>query len=207
MLAKLKETAPTIVGEIKPDGLKAGTLHQVLIRLLRESVSIAPLERIVESCAQHYQQAKSVAELTEQVRTDIGAIIVESFRDDSGRVCVMLMEPKLEHQLRQASNGEMIAMQPEQLANLVDKFKSAWELASMQNGTTAILVDSSLRLPLRQTVHRSLPQVSIISYSEIPHDLLIEPVTVIRHEDVFKAEPQFEPESPQPHYATEEQSA
>ena len=112
----------------------------------------------------------------------------------------------LEHQLRQASNGDMIAMQPDQLANLVDKFKSAWELASMQNGSTAILVDSSLRLPLRQTVHRSLPQVSIISYSEIPHDLLIEPVTVIRHDDVFKVEPQLDSESQQAQYATEEQS-
>ena len=84
----------------------------------------------------------------------------------------------------------MIVMQPDELASLVDKVKSIWELASVQNGTAALLVDSSLRLPLRQTVHRSLPQVSLISYSEIPHDLLIEPASVIRHDDVFKSESQ-----------------
>ncbi len=205
MLDKLKESAPTIVGEVKPEGLKAGVLHQVLIRLLRESISIAPLERIVESCVHHYSQAKDVAELTEQVRTDLGAIIVERFRDDTGRVCVMLLEPKLEHRLRQDSNGQMIVMQPDQLANLVDKLKSSWELASIKNGSAAVLVDSSLRLAFRQTVYRSLPQVSIVSYSEIPHDLLIEPISVIRNDDVFRQSQQLANENQSP--AFEEQHA
>jgi flagellar biosynthesis protein FlhA len=195
MLDQLKESAPTIVGEVKPEGLKAGVLHQVLIRLLRESISIAPLERIVESCVHHYGQAKDVAELTEQVRTDLGAIIVERFRDDTGRVSVMLLEPKLEHRLRQDANGHMIVIQPDQLANLVDKVKSSWEIASIKNGSAAVLVDSSLRLAFRQTVHRSLPQVSIVSYSEIPHDLLIEPIAVIRHDDVFRQTQQLANES------------
>ena len=195
MLTKLKETAPTIVSEIKSDGLKAGTLHQVMLNLLRESVSIAPLERIIESCAHYYQQVPNIAELTERVRSDIGAIIVESFRDDDGRVKVMLIEPKLEHQLRESSNGEMIALQPDQLANLVDKIKSNWELASVKSGSTAVLVDSSLRFAFRNTLHRSLPHISIIAYGEIPHDLLIEPVAVVRHDEVFKSTPATKPES------------
>ena len=103
---------------------------------------------------------------------------------------VILLEPKLEHRLRQESNGDMIAMQPEQLANLVDKIKSTWERASMKNEPTAVLVDSSLRLAMRQTVHRSLPQVAIVSYSEIPGELMIEPVTIIREEEIFSEDRQ-----------------
>ena len=206
MLTKLKETAPTIVSEIKHDGLKAGTLHQVMLNLLRESVSIAPLERIIESCAHYYQQVPNIAELTERVRSDIGAIIVEGFRDDEGRVNVMLIEPKLEHQLRESSNGEMIALQPDQLANLVDKIKSNWELASVKNGSTAVLVDSSLRFPFRNTLHRSLPHISIIAYGEIPHDLLIEPVAVIRHDEVFKTTPAAPPQSTPSAHAPSEQT-
>ena len=189
MLDKLKEVSPTIVAEVRPDGLNAGALHQVLIRLLKESVSISSLERIIESCVHHFGRTKVISELTELVRTDIGPIIVDGFRDDSGRVRVMLMDPKLEHRFRQASNGEMIAMQPDQLAGLVDKLKSTWEVSSMKNEAVAVLVDSSLRLAMRQTIQRSLPQVSIISYSEIPCDLLIEPVSVIRDDEIFGAEP------------------
>jgi flagellar biosynthesis protein FlhA len=185
MLDKLKEVAPTIVAEIKPETLRAGVLHQVLVNLLRESVSITALEKIVESAIHHSGQAKTVTELTEKVRADIGPIIVDRFRDSTGRVRVILMEPKLEHRLRQNSNGEMIALQPDQLALLVEKYKQAWELASMKDEPAAILVDSAIRWSMRQTIHRSLPQVSIVAYNEIPGDLLIEPVTILRHQDVF----------------------
>ena len=188
MLDKLKEVSPTIVAEIKPDTLRAGLLHQVLINLLHESVPITALEKIIESAVHYNGQAKSEHELTEKVRSDIGPIIVDRFRDTTGRVRVMLLEPKLEHRLRQNSNGEMIALQPDHLAKLVDKYKQAWELSSMKNEPVAALVDSSIRRAMRQTVHRSLPQVSIIAYNEIPGDLLIEPVSIIRDQDIFEQE-------------------
>ena len=187
MLDKLKEVAPSIVAEIKPETLRSGVLHQVLVSLLKESVSISALEKIIESAIFHSGQTKTVSELTELVRSDIGPVIVDRFRDDSGRVNVILLEPKLEHWLRQNVNGEMIAMQPDQLGKLVDKCKQSWELSSMKNQPAAVLVDSSIRRSLRQTVHRSLPQVSIVAYHEIPADLLIEPVTVIRHDDIFES--------------------
>lgn len=185
MLDRLKEIAPTIVAEIKPDTLPAGVLHQILVNLLNESVSITDLEKIIESSIHHYAQFKTVPELTERVRTDIGPIIVDRFRDSTGRIRVILLEPKLEHKLRQESNGEMIGMQPDHLAKLVDKYKQAWELASMKNEPAAVLVDSTLRRAMRQTVHRSLPQVSIIAYNEIPGDLLIEPISIVRDTDIF----------------------
>jgi flagellar biosynthesis protein FlhA len=187
MLDKLKEISPTIVAEIKPDTLRAGVLHQVLVNLLREAVSISALEKIIESAIHHVGQTKTVAELTEFVRADIGPIIVDRFREASGRVRVILLEPKLEHRLRQESNGELIAMQPDQLSKLVDKFKQAWELSSMKNEPAAVLVDSSIRRALRQTVHRSLPQVAIIAYNEIPGDLLIDPVAIVQDQDVFES--------------------
>ncbi|MFT5302229.1 MAG: flagellar biosynthesis protein FlhA, partial [Mariniblastus sp.] len=185
MLDKLKETAPTIVGEIKPEGLKAGVLHQLLINLLRESVSISALEKIVESAVVNSNIAKTNEELVEKVRSDIGPLIVDRFRDSSGRVRVILLDRKLEHRLRQASNGELISLQSEQLANLVDKYKQAWELSSMKNEPAAILVDSSVRRAMRQTVYRSLPQISILAYNEIPSDMAIETVSIIRDQDVF----------------------
>lgn len=186
MLEKLKEVSPTIVSEIKPENLRPGVLHQVLVDLLRESVSIAALEKIIESAIYHGGQTKVLEELTELVRADIGPVIVDPFRDASGRVCVILLEPKLEHWLRQNVNNQMIAMQPDQLGKLVDKCKQSWELSSMKNQPAAVLVDSSIRRALRHTVHRSLPQVSIVAYNEIPGDLLIEPLTVVRYGDVFE---------------------
>ena len=177
---------PTIVSELKPEVIRPGMLHQLLINLLRESISISALEKIVESAVHHGPHANSVADLTELVRADIGAVIVNPFRDDTGRVRVIILEPKLEHFFRENMNGEMIALQPNQLERLVDKYKQAWELASMKDAPAAGLVDSSIRRAIRQTVQRSLPDLSFIAYSEIPTDLLIEPVSMIRYTDIFE---------------------
>jgi len=185
MLDKLKEHAPTLVSEIKPDTIRPGVLHQVLVNLLKESVSIAALERIVESAIHHGTQIKSVAELTERVRQDIGPVIVDRFRDNTGKVRVILLDPKLQHVLRENLNGEMIAFQPNQLEKLVEKYQQASDLAAVKNEPAAALVDSTTRRAMRLTTQRSLPTLSFIAYNEIPPDLLIEPVQIIRYQDVF----------------------
>ena len=193
MLDKLKEHAPTIVAEIKPDTIRPGVLHQLMVNLLQESVSIASLEKIVESAIHHGTQIKTVPELTERVREDIGATIVDRFRDESGKVRVILLEPKLQHGFRENISGEMIAFQPNQLEKLVEKYQEASDLASMKNEPAAALVDSTIRRPLMLTTQRSLPNVSFIAYNEIPSDLLIEPVSIIHYHDVFGNESMGQP--------------
>ena len=97
MLDKLKEFAPTIVGELKPDTLRPGVLHQLLLKLMRESVPITALEKIIESAVHHSVHVKDVNLLYEKVRSDIGAIIVEKFRNAEGQLRVIAIEPQLEH--------------------------------------------------------------------------------------------------------------
>ncbi len=189
MLEKLKEHAPTIVAELKPDTLRPGMLHQLLVNLMRENVSITVLEKIVESGIQHASQTKDIDALTEKVRTDIGPIIVDQFRDDSGKVRVILLEPKLEHFLRENAEGSMISLQPAQLEKLVEKYRQVWELTSLKDEPAAALVDSSIRRQLRQTLYRSLPGISFVAYSEVPGEMLIEPISIISFADVFETAP------------------
>ena len=187
MLDKLKEHAPTTVADIKPDTVRMGVLHQLLINLLQEGVSISSFERIVESAIHHGTQIKQAAELTERVRQEIGPIIVDKYRDSQGKVRVILLEPKLQHVLRENVSGEMVALQPHQLEKLVDKYQQIWNMASIKNEPAAALVDSTLRRPLRLTTQRSLPSVSFVAYNEIPIDLLIEPIGMICYDEIFES--------------------
>jgi flagellar biosynthesis protein FlhA len=79
----------------------------------------------------------------------------------------------------------MIAFQPNQLERLIEQYQHAWNVASVKNEPAAALVDSTIRRALRLTTVRSLPSVSFVAYNEIPTDLLIEPVAIIRYQDVF----------------------
>ncbi len=185
MLEKLKEIAPTTVDEIKPDTVRPSTLHQVLVNLLKERISITALEKIVESAVQFGPQFKEPNQLTEKIRGNIGHIICDRFRDAAGKVRVIILEPRLEHFFRENVNGESIVLRPDQLERLIMEIQAKWEASRLKNQTAALLVDSSIRLPMHRTIYRSLQEVSVIAYSEVPTDLRIESVGLIRHEDVL----------------------
>ena len=187
MLDKLKEIAPTTVDEIKPDTVRATVLHQVLVRLLQEGIPITSLQKIIESAVHYGPHIKDLTQLTEKIRGSIGHLICDRFRDAEGRVRVIILEPALEHQLRQMIQNDSIALSPASLERLVVSLQTKWETSRIKDEPAAVLVDSSVRQPLRQTVSRSLPEISIIAYSEIPADLVIESVSLVRMSEVMDA--------------------
>ncbi|MFK7738232.1 MAG: flagellar biosynthesis protein FlhA [Pirellulaceae bacterium] len=188
MLQKLKEIAPTTVDEIKSDTVRPAVLHQVLVNLLREGIPITSLEKIVESAVQYGPQCKEPAALTELIRGNIGHLICDRFRDSDGRVRVIIMEPKLEHHFRQNVNVDSIVLRPDELERLVQLMQAKWETSRLKDAPAAVLVDSSIRYALHKTISRSLPELAIIAYSEIPPDLLIDSTGIIRHDEVISSD-------------------
>ncbi|NND95825.1 MAG: FHIPEP family type III secretion protein [Pirellulaceae bacterium] len=188
MLERLKKISPTTVEDIKADTVRPATLHQVLVNLLREGIPITALEKIVESAVQYGPQQKDPVQLTEKIRGNIGHLICDRFRDIEGKVRVIILEPKLEHRFRQNASAESIVLRPDELERLVQLLQAKWETSRLKSQPAAVLVDSSIRYALRRTIFRSLPELSIIAYSEIPSDLLIDSVGIIRYDEVVSAD-------------------
>ncbi|MEM7454613.1 MAG: flagellar biosynthesis protein FlhA [Planctomycetota bacterium] len=199
MLDRLKEYAPTTVEEIKPDTVRATVLHQVLVHLLEEGIPITSLETIVESCIHYGPRFKDVLQLTEKVRGRLGHLICNPFRDSAGRVRVIILEPKLEHHLRQVCHESTIAISPAGLEKLVSGLQMKWDEGRLKDEPAAVLVDSSIRHAFRKTIFRSLPDITVMAYSEIPGDLVIESTGMIRYDaviDAADANAQFAASSP-----------
>jgi flagellar biosynthesis protein FlhA len=195
MLDKVKENAPTVVDEIKPDLVRMGVLHQVLVYLLKEGIPIANLTLILESIVHHAAQTKDPGALTELVRCDIGRIICDGFRDGNGRVRVIVLEPRLEMALRESGRDGNLALQPKELENLIGVLSREWQKAGVQNQPAALLTDGPLRRMTRRAIERALPDLAVVAYTEIPGDLLIEPVSMLRLEEVFEACAEVRPEN------------
>ena len=186
MLDKLREFAPTTVDDIKSDVHRLGQLHQVLVNLLQEGIPITSLEKIVESAIYFGAQTKSVTELTEKIRAAIGHLICDPFKNESGLVRVLIFEPRLEQFLRQSLNDNSITLSPACLERMVTTVSTAWQASKIRNEPIAVLVDSTIRNPLRLAIQRSLPSVSVIAYNEIPHSVLIDTKVVVRFAEVVK---------------------
>ncbi len=185
LLTRLKETAPTVVSEIKPDLLRESTLHQVLVLLLEERVPITDLERILESAITHAMRTKDASELTEGVRQDLGRSICDRFCDERGRVRVLILRPQLESALRSALQGTEIVLNPADLERFVGVLHGHLRRAEATEAPIAVLADTTLRRPLRRLVQRSLPEIAVIAYAEIPRDMMIEPIQLLDAQDVF----------------------
>ena len=71
------------------------------------------------------------------------------------------------------------------VSGLIQCLLAKWESGKLKNEPAAVLVDSSIRYNLHRTVTRSLPQLAIIAYNEIPNGLVIDASGVLTHEDVF----------------------
>lgn len=185
LVDKVRETSPALVDELLPATMTMGSLHRVLTLLLEERIAITHLTRILESLANHAYTIKDVVELTERVRQDIGRAICDRFRDSRGRMLAIVLDPRVEIELRRGvQENRQLVVDPSRLERLILRLAAQQHQILAQGDEVALICDASLRRPLRQVLARSLGELSVIAYQEVPTDLLMESVTMIRPEEL-----------------------
>jgi flagellar biosynthesis protein FlhA len=190
LIEKVKETSPTVVDELVPQLLSMGALHRILTMLLEERVPITNLVRILETLAHFAPVTKDPVELTERVRVDQGRAICDRFRDDRNRIHAIVLDPRLELELRRAIQERNLALDPIRLEKLIVRLANEHRKARVSNQEVALLADASLRRPLWHAIVRALPDLSVVAYQEVPNNMLLEPVAMIRFEDITVTRPE-----------------
>ena len=188
LLEKVRETSPSVVDELKPDLIRMGDLHQVIVLLLEERVPISNMTRILETIAHHASKTKNAADLADAVRHQLGRDILDRFRDPTGSVTAIVLDPRLEQRLREFFHEGVLSLPPEPLERLVSKLNEQWQKNSIEGRDVALLADGTLRRPLRQMIVRALPDLGVVAYHEIPNDTLVDFKEMLKLEDVFAAQ-------------------
>jgi flagellar biosynthesis protein FlhA len=110
--------------------------------------------------------------------------VVDRFRDAGGRIRAVVLDPRLEVELRRGVQGQQLILDPARLEQLTLRLAAEIRKANARGVEVALLCDGSLRRALRHSLARALHDLAVISYQEIPNDTLMEPVAVIRAEDL-----------------------
>jgi flagellar biosynthesis protein FlhA len=126
-------------------------------------------------------QVKDPGELAERVRADLGRDICDRFRDPTGRMRAIVLDPQLEVEFRGGlqKNGH-IAMDFNRSQQLMQRLMTELKKANARGYEVPLLCDGSIRRGVRHAMARAITDLSVVAYQEIPTDLLMEPVTVIR---------------------------
>ncbi len=188
LVDRVKESSPAVVEELIPNILSMGTVHRILSLLLDERVPITNLTRILESLSHHAVINKDAEELTELVRRDMARAICDPYVNEQGRIHAIVFDPMLELQLRRSLHDKNIVLEPVPLEKLIVKLATLCREASNKRREVCLLVDTMLRRPVRHMLSRALSDLSIIAFSEVPQDVLLEAEAIVGLDDIYDTE-------------------
>ena len=171
LLDSVKENNAAVVEELIPGMLSLGDIHKVLQNLLRERVSIRDLSHILETLADVAPKNKNTEVLTEYVRNGLSAQICALFKDESGIIPVLTIDPsleaKLESSLQETETGFRLALSPGDVGRIMEKVGAQIEKVKAKSEVPIIICSPTIRSQLKRLTETNYPDLVVLSYNEI----------------------------------------
>ncbi|SMB94075.1 flagellar biosynthesis protein FlhA [Thermanaeromonas toyohensis ToBE] len=182
LLDKIKETSPAVVEELVPNLLSLGEVQKVLQSLLKERVPIRDLTTILEALADAARVNRDLDFLIEAARRSLYRMLSKLYAPE-GKLVAITLHPRLEQEIAESlqptPQGQFPVLPPERSKQLLESLGQAVSRAALKGVQPSILCSGRIRLPLRRFLQRSLPQVPVLSYSELDPALEVEALEVI----------------------------
>ena len=171
LVDRVAKESPKLVEDIIPKVLQLSTLQRVLQNLLAEGVHIRDMRTILEVLADHAARTQDTEILTAAVRTALGRAITQQLFAGNDEIQVIALEPRLESILMHATqNGgaDGPGLEPglaEQLLQGVSESAAEQEQMGLPS---VLLVPGQIRTVLAKFLRRSIPNLNVLSHTEIP---------------------------------------
>lgn len=178
LLARVRQTQPTLVEEVIPTLLTVSDVQKVLQSLLREKVSVRNLEAILETLADAGRQTKDTGALTELVRQRLAHAICQSLLGEANALQVLTLDPTVESQLLHGMHArnpdgspQAFAIDPKLAETLTTRIAQQAERMMKNNLLPVLLCAPELRRHLRILSERVMPHLRVLSMTEIPNNV------------------------------------
>ena len=182
LLDALKEAAPQLVGGLTPQPLSLAQIAAACRALLAEGVPLKDFRRIAEAMVDASTMSSDAASLVENIRSKIGALIVQTLVPVKMPLPVVTLDAGLESLLAQAVRTSPAAAHPFEPA-LANKVVGAISEASapLVNSATrfAIVTSPIARRALARLLKPHLPETPVMSFLEIPDGKAVEVAAVV----------------------------
>jgi len=180
LLDHLAKDAPKLVEDLVPKVVSLSTLQKVLQNLLTEGVHIRDMRTIIETLSEN-AGVGDPNDLTALVRVALGRAIVQQLFPGTNELSVMTLDNRLERLLVQALNagGDGTGIEPGLADTIVQQAANATQQQEAMGLTPVLLVPGPLRTLLSRFLRRALPQLKVLSHSEIPETKTIRVTSLV----------------------------
>ncbi|MDR5755462.1 flagellar biosynthesis protein FlhA [Caballeronia sp. LZ035] len=180
LLERIGKDTPSLTEDLVPKVISLTTLQKVLQNLLDESVPIRDMRTILDALQEHAPKLSDPHDLTAAVRLALGRAISQQWYPGNDDLQVMGLDPTLERVLSQAlSTGPNPGLEPGLAQTLMNSTQNAMMRQQNLGLPPVLLVQHSLRAMLARFLRRSLPQLKVLSYAEVPDTRNVKVVNLI----------------------------
>lgn len=179
MLDKLKQTNPAIVDDIVPNVVSPAYLQKVLCLLLKESVPIRDLQTILETISDNQHNMKDIDITTEYVRQALKRTITRRF-SDGGQIRVLTLDTETENKIvasvKKSEQGSYLAMDPQTIQQLISSLNEQIDRVKDVIPMPIVLTSPIVRIYFKKLIDQFIPNVTVLSFSEIDNSVQIQAV-------------------------------
>ncbi len=187
LIESFQKTNPKVVEELIPNLLALGAVVRVLQNLLREQVSIRDLLTIFETLADESLKTKDADLLTENVRRALARGITKKYTNDDQQIPVISLDRRVEeaisNSLLQTEQGVQMVLDPQYAQQILNAVTKTIETNPLIAAQPILLTSPSIRRHLRKLTERFIPQLVVLSHSELIPTANVKSVEVVRLRD------------------------
>ncbi len=183
LIDNFKKSHSKVVEELIPDILPLGSVVRVLQNLLKEQISIRDLLTIFETLADEAPRSKDIDVLTESVRKNLARAITAKYKNEENSIPVLSLHPALEelisNSLLQTEQGIQLVMDPQTASRMISSIARAVDSHPEIASQPILLTSPSTRRHLFKLTHRFIPQLVILSHSELTSDVNVKSIAIV----------------------------
>nr|WP_150959637.1 flagellar biosynthesis protein FlhA [Aneurinibacillus sp. XH2] len=183
LIENVRESYPALVEELIPNVLSIGDIQKVLVKLLREKISVRDMVTILETLADYGTYTKDPDVLTEYVRQALSRQITQQFAQGDESLKVITVGPSLEKKIaesvQQTDQGSYLALDPASTQTIFHRLSEQVGKVVQAGQQPVILTSPTIRMYLRQLLERTMQDIPVLSYSELEPSVEIQSMGVV----------------------------
>ncbi len=183
LIENVKEHHPALVEDLIPNVLSIGDVQKVLVKLLREKISVRDLVTILETLADYGTYTKDPEVLTEYVRQGLSRQITQQYTTGGESLKVITVGPTLEKKIaesvQQSDQGSYLALDPTSSQVIYQKLADQVTKLLQAGQQPIVLTSPTIRMYLRQLLERTMQDIPVLSYSELEPSVEIQSMGVV----------------------------
>jgi flagellar biosynthesis protein FlhA len=183
LLDKLAQKSPKLVEDLVPGKMALGVITRTLQYLLTEGIPIRDMRTIVETLSDAASKTQDPEQLCAVVRPKLGRMIVQALLDSQENLPVMTLAPDLEQLLHNVltngAPGQSVVIEPGLAESLFSALREASRTVEDDGNPAVLVVAPSIRPWLSKMVRHRIPEMTVLSYTEIPDDQAVKVIFTV----------------------------